>query len=712
MRNLNALISAFFLSFPVLFGQQIYFVNQSAINGQQNGLSWQNAFVELKPALDAAVYGDEIWVARGTYYPTNATNRSISFELKNGVKLLGGFSGTETNATQRSPEINPTRLSGNIGDTTLNTDNSYHVLRGRGLDVHTLLDGFIISDGYSKGATDTNADAYGAGLFLVGSSTLSNSQPGISNCLFEQNWAGSGGGAIYVGLIDPDDPSQTENLVNPVIKKCLFDQNHAQINGGAILKDGPTGTNDTFLIEDCRFIQNTAFALDGGGIIFDHSFQSNIFIKRCFFELNYSTGGTGGGFCLPTYSSGLYTTNLVLDSCVFNKNSATDGGGFSYDGRSFGQPNTVMNLQMNDCVFEENDARNANGSAFLVTIASNGLLSAEIKNCQFVKNQANSYFTAAFLCYEESEGNILLEQCVFLENINRNGSKIYCAAFDAGGSKVNTRINNCLFARNGAALFSGGDAQAQVLTQITNCTFYKNGYQPFGKRWYPSFNQPGAQHYIKMNFLNCAIWEPEVDSYLFYNNDPTNINAFWFYLNYCTFHPLIPATIPNYQDVLGDSIFIGEYPDFVDTLANDFRLKTCSPAMNRGLNQGVLDANLVTDLDGHARIRFSQVDIGAYETQDSCFTIKSMEPTYAIQSALIAPNPAAPGTLLHIQLFDEGPMLRTWNILDAYGRVITSGNSFLSTENLLFLEAPQASGLYFVEIHGEKMRRYMKLIVD
>jgi hypothetical protein len=215
-----------------------------------------------------------------------------------------------------------------------------------------------------------------------------------------------------------------------------------------------------------------------------------------------------------------------------------------------------------------------------------------------------------------------------------------------------------------------------------------------------------------MNFLNCAIWEPEVDSYLFYNNDPTNINSFWFYLDYCTFHPLIPATIPNYQDVLGDSIFIGEYPDFVDTLANDFRLKTCSPAMNRGLNQGVLDANLMTDLDGHARIRFSQVDIGAYETQDSCFTIKSMEPTYAIQSALIAPNPAAPGTLLHIQLFDEGPMLRTWNILDAYGRVITSGNSFLSTENLLFLEAPQASGLYFVEIHGEKMRRYMKLIVD
>ncbi len=49
------------------------------------------------------------------------TDRTISFELKNGVAIYGGFAGTETLRTQRNPATNVTVLSGDIGSQVLVT---------------------------------------------------------------------------------------------------------------------------------------------------------------------------------------------------------------------------------------------------------------------------------------------------------------------------------------------------------------------------------------------------------------------------------------------------------------------------------------------------------------------------------------------------------------------------------------------------------------
>ena len=105
MRNL-LFIAALIISLPVLNSQQTHFVNHAALGGQQNGTSWADAFLDLQAALAAAGNGDEIWVATGTYYPTNATDRSLSFELKRGVKIFGGFDGTEVATAQREPTHN------------------------------------------------------------------------------------------------------------------------------------------------------------------------------------------------------------------------------------------------------------------------------------------------------------------------------------------------------------------------------------------------------------------------------------------------------------------------------------------------------------------------------------------------------------------------------------------------------------------------------
>ena len=83
--------------------------------GADDGTSWSNAFTDLQAALAASASGDEIWVAEGTYLPTDTADRTISFAMKDGVGIYGGFDGTETLRSQRNPAVNVTVLSGDIG---------------------------------------------------------------------------------------------------------------------------------------------------------------------------------------------------------------------------------------------------------------------------------------------------------------------------------------------------------------------------------------------------------------------------------------------------------------------------------------------------------------------------------------------------------------------------------------------------------------------
>ena len=68
-----------------------------------DGLTWATAKRTLGAAQAVAEYGDDIWVAAGTYYPTDGEHRYrwggnsdnsvryFSFQLKAGVRIYGGF---------------------------------------------------------------------------------------------------------------------------------------------------------------------------------------------------------------------------------------------------------------------------------------------------------------------------------------------------------------------------------------------------------------------------------------------------------------------------------------------------------------------------------------------------------------------------------------------------------------------------------------------
>lgn len=94
-----------------------------------DGKSWTTAFPSVQAALVAAQPGDEVWVAAGTY--------TMNGVLPAGVRLYGGFVGTETYRDQRPglPDLTILRSSQpSVGPVTIRT----------GADRDTVLDGFTI----------------------------------------------------------------------------------------------------------------------------------------------------------------------------------------------------------------------------------------------------------------------------------------------------------------------------------------------------------------------------------------------------------------------------------------------------------------------------------------------------------------------------------------------------------------------------------------
>jgi len=75
--------------------------------GDESGGCWASARSSVQAAVDAAALsGEEVWVAAGRY-PLAAP-----LELRNGSVVLGGFTGTESMASQRDPQTRVTVFDG------------------------------------------------------------------------------------------------------------------------------------------------------------------------------------------------------------------------------------------------------------------------------------------------------------------------------------------------------------------------------------------------------------------------------------------------------------------------------------------------------------------------------------------------------------------------------------------------------------------------
>ena len=333
MKNLK-----FYFSFLLLLGcsllsaKNIYYVKQ---NGTGNGSSWANASGSIQAMIDKAASGDEVWVAKGTYYPTTETIardvRSRTFLIKAGVKLYGGFAGTESSIAERQLAdldgngridscelVNPTVLSGGIDGVpdvwtkkmnsdgftwqwtvTGNEGNCYRVVNNNG----GTIDGFSVIGG---NANNLNI-SFGGGIYSYAPSSGSYS---VSNCTVSNCSASSVGGGIFAFSY-----SDSYSVSNCTVSNCS-----ASSDGGGIYASSYSGS---YSISNCT-VSNCSASSDGGGIYSDSYYYSSYYYSSSSYVINCTVSNCsaydGGGIYASSYS-------CVINCSVSNCAAASSGGG-------------------------------------------------------------------------------------------------------------------------------------------------------------------------------------------------------------------------------------------------------------------------------------------------------------------------------------------------------------------------------------------------
>jgi len=373
-----------------------FYVN-AASEGPYNGKSWATAFDDLQDALSIAQPNAEIWVAAGVYTPDRGTGaRTASFYLRNSVRTLGGFAGTETSSHQRDPNKNETILSGDLkGDDgpnfAKNDENSYHVVTVSKAYPNAVLDGFIIIGG---NANDPIGYEYhnGGGIFSTADRLT------LINCTFRFNSADEHGG----GMCHKSDRS------NLSLTNCIFSNNRATGQrghgwGGGVHISGAKGT-----LDNCIFDGN--LAKEGGGAYLSDTV--GLVLQDCAFIGNRAAKNRGGGI-----HGGFNKTTYSLLNCRFVGNSARNAGGGVFN-------RNECNATLTNCIFVGNSARHGGGG--MSNIPGNH---ARLTNCTFMANSSGGFHGGS---------NSTLSNCILWSNTDRDSSlesaQVYCEG---------AVINNC-----------------------------------------------------------------------------------------------------------------------------------------------------------------------------------------------------------------------------------------------------------------------------
>lgn len=382
--HLSLILSFFTFIFNPLSGQTTIFVNKFNPGITQDGTSWNTAFSSLQDALAIADDSNEIWVTAGTYLPDEGSDREKSFKINKGVKIYGGFYGTETSLDERNFNENITILSGDIGIPTDSTDNSYSIIYLNHPDSQTIVDGFTIENGFafSDNPLHQAATKYrsGGGIYILGAYSEISCQPQIRNCTFRNNYANAYGGAVCTR-------SSNLKIALPDFFNCSFIKNNSGTQGGAVHVFGfESQALGSFKFESCIFQYNSSIS---GGAIYFNSFYNNVevtnttfiqneggafrsysansaFFENCKFELNFSGSAIHGGF-----------QDLFLHQTIFEQNSSNDVDQI-IKSASIGSINTFEG-----CTFSKNTSDNG-----IISLISNS--SNIISNCLFFNNESTS----------------------------------------------------------------------------------------------------------------------------------------------------------------------------------------------------------------------------------------------------------------------------------------------------------------------------------
>jgi gliding motility-associated-like protein len=533
----------------------IIYVDLTAINGLQNGTSWENAFLTVPEALEVARSGDQVWVADGAYFPTSCdpcteSDKEIAMQLVPNAEMYGGFQGNEDQLDQRDWAAFPSILSGDIGIAGDSTDNSYKVLIAENSTTYTLLDGFIIEEGNADGSFGFSS---GGGLYI-------DANPGgtadmqVRNCTFRNNYGGGGGGLAIDCVLGGSSQA--------LIYNCTFEGNTASLRvvstGAAVFMQGNSGA-----VLQPRFV-------------------------KCTFQNNYC-GNDGGAFsATPTGEGSLLA--FEIDSCLFVNNRADDrGGALWYRMSSGGQSRVVIK----NTDFVSNHAGGQGGAVFARSSFDN-VANDTIINCMFRENISDGSNTI-----NDGAGG-----AIFIRS-SQNGSRTH-------------QIINAVFYKNFAAQSGGAvgttsfvSAPGNNFVDIVNSTFFQNTTNGNGG----ALHADGSQGVHQVNIRNSILWDnqSEVDQ-----NEVFNIGAN-ISIDYSNIKNAIPNNItdggnnlsedPQFVDPENGDLRISACSPMIEAGNNDH-----IPNDFIDLDEDSIQTEPIElDILGEKRVFNEIVDMGAYE---------------------------------------------------------------------------------------------------
>ena len=326
---------------PLAYAQTTLYVDDDAGEGNI-GQSWLTPFNDLEDALLWAREHPiitEIHVAGGVYVPSeeseSGVSRSKTFQLVNGLALLGGHAGVADpgDPDVRDLELYESILSGDLAgnDTSVactedspecdswggrcvnytcilqenRSENSYHVVTAYGTDDTAVLDGFTITAGNATGARN------GGGI------DIDDGSPSIANCRIIRNMAGdSGGGVSMAGS-------------GASIADCVISLNAAVVVGGGArchLQSNPTITRTEISYNTAISRPDDPLTGHGGGLYC--SANSDPVILDSIIMGNRAVSGGGGG--IVCYDS----SPEIVGGEVFDNEADQCGGGLGFNAAS------------------------------------------------------------------------------------------------------------------------------------------------------------------------------------------------------------------------------------------------------------------------------------------------------------------------------------------------------------------------------------------
>ena len=319
--NVNQLLNA---------GPPIILYVDDITTGGNDGSSWQDAYRTLGAALTAAVAGREIWVAAGTYKP--GTLRTNTFQLKNNVRIFGGFAGTEILRSQRNLKANATILSGEINGSA-NTDNIYHVVTGSSTDRTAVLSDVTIMRGYANDGGD-GASGWGGGM------KIRQGSPTVVNVRFLDNFAISGGGGME---------NAKTTYPGTLVINCTFSGNSTTGLGGAGMLNWTwsSGGGEATVI-------NSSFAGNTGSAILVNGPSSNATLYNVNVSGSLAIMTSGGMSIFQSILSGSCPAGAYCDA---NTLTSTDSQFVDANGadNTFGTMDDNLRLQSTSPAIDSGD---------------------------------------------------------------------------------------------------------------------------------------------------------------------------------------------------------------------------------------------------------------------------------------------------------------------------------------------------------------------